>query len=451
MSEESKSPGLNILVVDDEPNIRKMLSFCLAGEGHSVTSVGDPGEAVEEARRRPYDLVFLDLRLGERSGMDLIVPLASDSPWMKIVVITAYASVESVVQAMRLGAEDYLPKPFDPEQVRILARRIGRLRAMEAEVAALREYAGSRGAEGSFESRDPAMLRVVETARRAAESDAIVLLCGESGTGKSLLARAIHGWSPRSAKPFMTVSCPAVPQELLESELFGHVKGSFTGALRDHPGRIAACEGGTLFLDEVADMAPPVQAKFLRFIQDKEYERLGESRARKADVRIIAATNADLEERVAQRGFREDLFYRLAVIRLTLPPLRERPDDIEPLASGFLTEFSRAYHRTFLGFTEEARAALRRRAWPGNIRELRNSIERAAILARGPQIDIRDLGGDFPSGPGSPAVGDRVPLSEIERLHIRRVLASAGSLREAASVLGIDPATLWRKRKLYGI
>lgn len=451
MNEESKPLGLNILVVDDEPNIRKMLSFCLAGEGHSVTSLGDPGEAVEEARRRPYDLVFLDLRLGERSGMDLIAPLVSDSPWMKIVVITAYASVESVVQAMKLGAEDYLPKPFDPEQVRILARRIGRLRAMEAEVAALREYAGPRGPEGAFESRDPGMLRVVETARRAAESDAIVLLCGESGTGKSLLARAVHGWSPRSSKPFMTVSCPAVPQELLESELFGHVKGSFTGALRDHPGRIAACEGGTLFLDEVADMALPVQAKFLRFIQDKEYERLGETRVRKADVRIIAATNADLEEKVAEKGFREDLYYRLAVIRLTLPPLRERPDDIVPLASGFLTEFSMAYHRTFLGFTGEARAALRRQAWPGNIRELRNSIERAAILARGPHIDIRDLGGDHPSGPDSPALGDRVPLSEIERLHIRRILASAGSLQEAASILGIDPATLWRKRKLYGI
>lgn len=451
MSEENKPLGLNILIVDDEPNIRKMLSFCLAGEGHSVTSLGDPGEALEEARRRPYDLMFLDLRLGERSGMDLIAPLVSDSPWMKIVVITAYASVESVVQAMKLGAEDYLPKPFDPEQVRMLARRIGRLRAMEAEVAALREYSGHTGPEGAFESRDPGMLRVVETARRAAESDAIVLLCGESGTGKSLLAKAIHGWSQRSAKPFMTVSCPAVPQELLESELFGHVKGSFTGALRDHPGRIAVCEGGTLFLDEVADMAPPVQAKFLRFIQDKEYERLGESRARKADVRIIAATNADLEKKVAENGFREDLFYRLAVIRLTLPPLRERPDDIVPLASGFLTEFSRAYHRTFLGFTDEARAALRRQVWPGNIRELRNSIERAAILARGPNIDIRDLGGDFPSGPDSPAVGDRVPLSEIERLHIRRVLASAGSLQEAAAILGIDPATLWRKRKLYGI
>jgi NtrC-family two-component system response regulator AlgB len=247
------------------------------------------------------------------------------------------------------------------------------------------------------------------------------------------------------------VSCPAVPSELLESELFGHAKGAFTGAVRDNPGRIAACEGGTLFLDEIGDMALPVQAKLLRFIQDKDYERLGDSVSRKADVRIIAATNADLEKRVAEGRFREDLFYRLNVISLTVPPLRDRKEDIMPMATDFLAYFLKANHKHSLGFTSEVEESLSAHAWPGNVRELRNAIERAVILGSTEKIGVNDLPVSITPVFRSPAIGDKASLATIEELHIRRILASTSSLQEAAEVLGIDQATLWRRRKTYGI
>ena len=377
---------LNILVVDDDANIRKTLSYCLAAEGHTVIAVSNPADALDEAKRRSFDMAFVDLKLGEENGMDLIPLLVSDSSWTKIVVITAHASIETAVEAMRRGATDYIAKPFTPDQVRILTRRIGRIR--ELEIRDRRTQGGHAAARsgGAAPESKRGMQRVIETAKKAAPSEAIVLLRGESGTGKSVFARAIHHWSSRAAKPMAVVACPAVPAELLESELFGHAKGAFTGAVRDNPGRIAACEGGTLFLDEIGDMAPSVQAKLLRFIQDKEYERLGEAKPRKADVRVIAATNADIEKRVAEGRFREDLFYRLNVISLTLPPLRERPEDIMPLAMDFLPYFCRTNHKSILGFNEEASERLRSYAWPGNVRELRNTVERAVILGSGEQI-----------------------------------------------------------------
>jgi NtrC-family two-component system response regulator AlgB len=443
--------SMNILVVDDDANIRKTLSYCLAAEGYTVIAVSNPADAIEEAKRRSFDMAFVDLKLGEENGMELIPLLVSDSSWTKIVVITAHASIETAVEAMRRGATDYIAKPFTPDQVRILTKRIGRLRELEIQVAALKEDMQRLGPEAQLQSRNTGMQRVIEMAKKAAPSEAIVLLRGESGTGKSVLARAIHHWSSRAAKPMTVVACPAVPAELLESELFGHAKGAFTGAVRDHPGRVAACEGGTLFLDEIGDMAPSVQAKLLHFIQDKEYERLGEAKPRKADVRVIAATNADIEKRVAEGLFREDLFYRLNVISLTLPPLRERPEDIMPLAMDFLYYFCRTNHKSILGFNEEASERLRRYAWPGNVRELRNTVERAVILGSGEKIDEKDLPENIAPIASTPAIGDRVPLSTIEEMHIRRVLANASSLQEAADVLGIDQATLWRRRKTYGI
>jgi len=451
MNRANKTIQLTVLVVDDDANIRKTLSYCLAAEEHTVIAVSNSADAIDEARRRSFDLAFVDLRLGAENGMDLIPDLLSDSPWTKVVVITAHASIESAVEAMKKGAIDYMTKPFSPDQVKLLARRIGRIRELETEVAALRENLHRLGPEDRLQSKNAGMQRVIETAKKAACSEAIVLLCGESGTGKSVFARGIHHWSPRAAKPMGVIACPAVPPELLESELFGHAKGSFTGAVRDNPGRISACEGGTLFLDEIADMAQSVQAKLLRFIQDKEYERLGESRVRKADVRIIAATNADLEGRVAEGRFREDLFYRLNVICLTIPLLRDRLDDIIPLAKDFLKHFSRANHKVLLGFTEEAEKSLTSHTWPGNVRELRNTIERAVILGNGDRIDASDLPDNIAPAMGTPAIGDKVSLSTIEELHIRRVLANTSSLQEAADVLGIDPVTLWRRRRAYGI
>ncbi len=452
MTANSKETNtLSVLVVDDEVNIRKTLSFCLAAEDHTVIAVSNPADAIEEAKRRFFDLAFVDLRLGAEDGMDLIPELVSESPWTKIVVITAHASIESVVEAVHRGAFDYIAKPFTPDQVRLLTRRIGRIRELENQVTALRESTNRIGPEERLQSLNTGMQRIFEISKKAAPSEAIVLLQGESGTGKSVFARVIHNWSSRASRPMVVVSCPAVPNELLESELFGHAKGAFTGAVRDNPGRIAACEGGTLFLDEIGDMPPQVQAKLLHFIQEKEYERLGDPTPRLADVRIIAATNADLERRVAEGRFREDLFHRLNVISLTIPPLRCRPEDIMPLAADFLAHFCRMNHKSIFGFTEMAEQALKGYNWPGNVRELRNMIERAVILGSGEWIGKIDLPNTVTPAADIPAIGDRVPLSTIEELHIRRIIADTSSLQEAADVLGIDQATLWRRRKTYGI
>jgi len=451
MTNDKKPACLNILIVDDEANIRKTLSYCLKAEGHSVIAVSNTADAIKEAGMRYFDMAFLDLRIGEENGLDLIPALLSNSARTKIVVITAYASIESAVEAMQRGAADYIAKPFTPDQVRLLTSRMCRILEMETEIAALREDMQRLGPEERLQSRNAGMQRIIDTARKAALSDAIVLLKGESGTGKSVFARAIHHWSARAAKPMAVVACPAVPAELLESELFGHVKGAFTGAVRDYPGRIAACNGGTFFLDEIGDMSPYVQAKLLRFIQDKEYERLGDATPRKADVRIIAATNADLDKRVAEGRFREDLFYRLNVISLTVPPLRLRPEDIMPLAMDFLFYLGRANHKPILKFTEEVEQIFISYPWPGNVRELRNTIERAVILGCGERIGKNDLPDNIVPSAGAPAIGDPVPLATIEELHIRKVMASTSSLQEAADVLGIDQATLWRRRKTYGI
>ena len=442
---------INVLVVDDESNIRKTLAICLEAEGHRVATVGNYQDAIVEASHRTFHMAFVDLRLGTASGLDLIPVLLSGSPWMKIVVITAYASIETAVEAMRRGATDYIPKPFTPAQVLLAVRKVEEVRTLEQKVAALREDLSGTAPEVRFSSESPAMQRAMDIARQVAPTDAAVLLRGESGTGKTVLARAVHGWSRRAGKPFGVVSCPSLPAELLESELFGHVKGAFTGAVRDNPGRIAACEGGTLFLDEIGDLPLSLQPKLLRFLQDQEYEPIGDPFTRKADVRIVTATNRNLEEEVKTGRFREDLFYRLNVIQIEIPPLRERPQDIEALATQLLAFYGTIHHRGFIRFTEEAMQTMKRYAWPGNLRELRNVIERASILCRSNRIGVEVLFGTFPRPEDASAVGTLVSLEKIEEEHIRRVLAATKSLQEAAEVLGIDQATLWRRRKQYGM
>jgi NtrC-family two-component system response regulator AlgB len=442
---------LRILVVDDEAAIRKTLSLCLQTEGHEVVAVSNGPDALTEIGRSFFDVTFLDVRLAASSGLDLISPILAAAPWMKIIVITAYASIETAVEAMRRGASDYLAKPFTPTQVKVAVDKAGEFKRLESHVAALQEELERLNPELTFTSQNPGMNRALHLARTVAPTDATILLRGESGTGKTVLARMVHQWSQRSPRRFGTISCPTLSAELLESELFGHRKGAFTGAIRDTQGRIASCEGGTLLLDEIGDLPLSIQPKLLRFLQDREYERVGESATRKADVRLLAATNTDLDVAVAEGRFREDLFYRLNVIQIEIPPLRERQEDILPLAESMLLFFGRLNHKRFAGFMQDAEQAIMSYSWPGNLRELRNVCERAAILCATDRVGLEHLPAKFQAPDLTSRLGDHVSLSRIEEEHIRRVLASTRSLQEAAEVLGIDQATLWRRRKQYGI
>jgi NtrC-family two-component system response regulator AlgB len=447
--------SLNVLVVDDELNIRKALCACLDADGHNAIAAGTAADALLALQRRSFDLAFVDLFLGRDNGMDLIESLLAAAPWMKVVVITAFASVDTAVESMKRGAADYLPKPFTPAQVSVLTQKVAGVRALEQRVADLEEAYGHANPAVDLQSVSPPMQRAVSLAMQVAESDATVLIRGESGTGKSILARAIHHWSRRAGKAFSVVACPALSPELLESELFGHVKGAFTGAVRDNPGRIAVSEGGTLLLDEIGDLPPRLQPKLLRFLQDRQYERVGDHVTRTADLLVLAATNVDLAQAVAAGRFREDLLYRLNVIQIDLPALRERAGDVPKLAERLLAYFGRQNRKPGLHLTPEAVAALRGYVWPGNVRELRNVLERAAILARGDTVAPEHLLLSANAGAAAaatlPQLGDAIAMERIEELHIRGVLAHTPSIERAAEILGMDTVTLWRRRKKYGI
>lgn len=431
---------LSVLIVDDEPIIRRSLSLCLELEGHVVRAVGNLADALDQAGRQRFDLAFVDIRLGTQSGLDLIPDLLRVQPELKIVVITAYATVDTAVEAMRRGAWDYLPKPFEPSQVAAAAHKVGLLRASKPQ----------ERADLVLESRSPAMRDTLRVLKQVSGKDSTVLLRGESGTGKSALARVLHGWSRRAQAPFATISCPTLTAELLASELFGHARGSFTGAISDKAGRVESCEGGTLFLDEIGELPLTIQPQLLRLLQEREYERVGESRTRKADVRIVAATHVDLAKAVEEGRFREDLYWRLNVVEVVVPPLRERREDIPALAQAILLRSS--HEGDCPSLSEEAMEVLARRPWPGNLRELANVVERAVALSDGPRLGADSFGtSPAPAAGIEGRAGEMLPLERLEEIHIRRVLAASRTLEDAAAVLGIDVATLWRKRKKYVI
>jgi NtrC-family two-component system response regulator AlgB len=364
-----------------------------------------------------------------------------------VVLMTAYATVQGAVAAMKAGAYDYLVKPFALDEVAALLERVLELRRLRQENRALRDAV--RGTPW-LESASPGMQRVIATARRVAESDATVLLSGESGTGKNVLAAAIHDWSRRHDKPFVTIACTTLAEHLLESELFGHVKGAFTGAWRDSPGRVAAAAGGTVFLDEVGELPPELQAKLLRFLEDHAFERVGDDRTVSIDARVIAATNRDLDAEVAAHGFRQDLYFRLNVVAIPLPPLRERIADLDALVDRLLATLAVRHRRAVVDVSPEARAAMHAYRWPGNIRELQNALERAVVLSRDGIVRAEDLPDRMFAPSAAPPEG-RLSLEELERRHISQVLAESTTLEEAAARLGINPTTLWRKRRRYGL
>jgi NtrC-family two-component system response regulator AlgB len=422
-------PRLSVLLVDNEKNIRQSLRLCLEAMNVDVSEAGSAQAALEASGRTIFDVVFLDLRLGGDDGMELIPRILADHPNVVIIIITAYATIETAVEAIRRGAWEYLPKPFSPAQIRHLLDKVEARRSASVRLNDLEDRLSMEAPEVDLVSSAPAMRLTLDIVGRA----------------------AMHLSSQRRSRPFVTVNCPTLTEELLASELFGHAKGAFTGAVRDQPGRVEVAEGGTLFLDEIGDLPPGLQAKLLRFLQEKRFERVGESHTRKANVRVLAATNRDLEVDVAAGRFREDLLFRLNVVEVNVPALRDRAEDILPLARRFLAFFARAVGRAAPSFSPAAERVLMTYGWPGNVRELRNAIERAAILWPSPIIEPAA----FPErivGPRErgPYVGGRFSLDELERAHIQAILSQASTMEDAANILGIDGSTLWRKRKRWG-
>jgi len=456
---------MDILIVDDERSIRLTTSLALEAEGHYVESAADGTVALQRIKEEDFQLVFLDLRLGDEDGLDVLQKILEVRPQTLVTIFTAHGSIPTAVRATQLGAFDYLEKPFTPDQLRAILIKAQKALRNQQEVSQLKETVQTLKSEVrhsspplTFQSSDSRAQADFDVLFRAAPTAASILILGESGTGKSVIAHEIHDRSHLRDKPFVTVSCPSLSKELLESALFGHVKGSFTGAVKDTWGKIHAADGGTLFLDEIGELPMEIQPKLLRFLQEREYERLGETKVREANVRVIAATNRDLKASMRAGDFREDLYYRLNVISVSIPPLRDRPADLEHFARDYLEFFAAQVGRRIEGFSESGRSALLRHSWPGNLRELRNAIERATILARSSYVEAEDLpsptmsaGNENGGEPGGPSIGGEHSLEEIEHAHLTKVLAWAPSFQDAAQVLGIDKATLYRKRKRMGL
>jgi len=451
-----------LLVVDDEKSICSTIEAALKNVGHQV-EVADSGEmAITLMRKQVPDILLTDLRMDGMSGLDLLGKTREYFPSATVVIMTAYGTIDTAVSAMKNGAYDYLVKPFTPEQLEHLVERIEEYRRLREENTKLRDTVDALSEPSSIVSNNSKMLKILDTAKKVAVTDSTVLITGESGTGKTLLAKVIHDSSARAKGPFAVVNCATLSENLLESELFGHVRGSFTGAVKDKMGRLQVADTGTVFLDEIGEISPSLQTKLLRFLQEREFERVGDTKTIRVDVRICAATNKDLEREVKEGRFREDLYFRLNVIELHMPSLRQRPEDILQLAEQLLARSFIATGRKPRALNDGAKKAILSYGWPGNIRELKNALERAAILCTGDQVTVEDLPDrvlehtQLPiqgqmSNPAIAMTQSDVSLEDLERQHIQYVLSTASTLEEAASTLGINLSTLWRKRRRYGL
>jgi two-component system, NtrC family, response regulator AlgB len=439
-----------VLIIDDDKNILTTLKIHLEDTGLKPALAQSGFEGLRVFQETRPEIVFLDMKLPDMDGLKVLEEILATRIKTFVIIITAYATIDSAVQAIKRGAFDYLPKPFMPSQIDHILAKIGKISSLESEVESLRAQIKGIEQEGDFLTQNRQVRAILKIARQVADSQATVLLSGESGTGKGVLAGLIHAWSPRKDGPFVRVDASVLQESLLESDLFGHVKGAFTGAVRDKVGKLETASGGTIFLDEVADMSPAIQSKLLHFLQHREFTRLGSTKTIQVDARVIAATNRNLEALVEEKVFRQDLYYRLNVVDIFLPPLRERLEDIPLLAHHYLKKFARMNQKPASSLDDRAVGLMQAYPWPGNIRELINVIERGVILSPRDILMAEDLPRYIQNySPVEDTSEILRPLSEIERTHITAVLRHTHSLEEAAKVLGIDPATLWRKRKKY--
>lgn len=445
-----------ILIADDEKNMRWVLSQALAGEGYDIVEAADGKEALAAIGDQVPDVMVLDHRMPAPDGMEVLRRIRSKGLTFPIIMLTAHGNVTTAVEAMKAGASEYLTKPFDLEELKLSIDKVLRMSELAAEVTRLREELDKDYDVEGLVAADPGMLAVLETVHKVAPTSATVMIYGESGTGKELVARALHSLSNRGNKPFISVSAGALPETLLESELFGYEKGAFTGAMQAKPGRFEMANGGTIFLDEIGDITAGVQVKLLRVLQERVFERLGGTRSIEIDVRIVAATNRDLQQLIADGTFREDLYYRLNVVPITLPPLRQRVNDIPLLVAHFLEKYRADEKR----FTSEAMRMLVEYQWPGNVRELENTMERIAILSHGEEIDVDDLPAEVRAGAALCGPGERcfvlpesgVDLEEVELDFVKQALERAGgSTPKAAKLLGLTTKTLEARMSKFGL
>lgn len=450
MNVEASQPGRKILVVDDEERICDAVKRTLERSGYQVDTRMSALDALAAIRKSAPDMVICDIRMPDMDGISLLEKIKEHDPNILVLIITGHASIESAVEAVRKGAQEYLPKPFSPAQIRLLVDRAFERKHLVEQNLYLRHELGHAQVRNVVQGRSPAMQHLFDMVGKVTATDSSVLITGESGSGKEVVARLIHFGGTRADAPFVTVNCSAIPNDLLESELFGHVKGAFTGALNSKRGSFEQAEGGTFFLDEIGDMRLEMQAKILRALQERRIKRVGSEEEFPVDVRVIAATNKNLRQEIAAGRFREDLYYRLDVVQIDIAPLREHKEDIPVLARHFLKVFCEEMKKPPTDFSDEAMSLLERHDWPGNIRELRNAVERALIFTAPGEL-IRSS--NFPPGlrdkasvPAPLPAHDIRSLREVEMAHIRAVLAACeGNRVRAAEILDISPSTIWRK------